>query len=511
MLPATLIGVLIVVLTLFLALNIRRWEVAHGSLPTTLSEPSRPFLRPISFDSNNRSSPVSLFTPLLPRLQSHRDKYLAYLPHSGFHNQRVSLENALVLARLMRRVLIIPPIRLGLPIRHLEFNKLYRNVALSSKVGLEHCNTSAALSSIVPSECMEYHEFTLVPWSVLIDIQQLSLLCPIIERWDTSPSWLRRYLNVSEAETATIKELHPYHLQFYDNKDDSRPLKTKYSERIDIQNITIEYEQYRLIHFGTLFGTTRLRLSFPDSTKIRRQVRELMVFQNPLLMRIARSVSSLVAGENGGVGYIGIHLRLGDGFANEGFKNSRILWWTLLHRFLHLSLSEIVRIETDALGLNDTLSTPNLSDLYNDKTASRFTHPPLTYVSDLNNSRSRQHNCPGSPHSHPERLVLNTPIFIATDAKKPRAHLSLELFLRTLPCTFFLSDFEDTLSPLKTSDLFISDDEGLRVDTFLLPFVDAMVASMGREALGTPHSTFSRFTVDVLHRAYHDWPIVERG
>ena len=505
---ATLIGILIVALTLFLVLIVWRWEVHHESLPATLSESSRPLLHSISVGFNNRSSPVSLFNPSPYRLHAPAEKYLAYLPHSGFHNQRVSLENALVLARLMKRVLIVPPIRLGLPIRHFEFDKLYRNAALSSKRGLEHCNISAVLSSIVPPECMAYHEFTLVPWSVLIDTQQLSLLYPIVERWDTSTAWVRRYLNVGDAETANIKELHPYQFQFFDSSDDSRPLKAKYSERIDIPNITVEYDQYRLIHFGTLFGTTRLRLSLPDSTKVRRQVRELMVFQNPLLLHIARSISFQVAGENRG-GYIGIHLRLGDSFANDGDKNSRIMWWALLHRFLRLSLSEIVRIETDALGLNDTLRSPNLADLYSDGPASRFTHAPLTNMSDFNHSR--QHNCFGSPHSRPERLILNTPIYIATDAKKPRTHLSLKLFLRTLPCTFFLADFEGELSPLKTSGLLINDDEGLRVDTFLLPFVDAMVASMGREALGTPHSTFSRFTVDVLHRVYHDWPIVERG
>jgi len=35
-------------------------------------------------------------------------KFLSYLPHSGFHNQRIALENALVLARLLNRTLLVP-------------------------------------------------------------------------------------------------------------------------------------------------------------------------------------------------------------------------------------------------------------------------------------------------------------------------------------------------------------------------------------------------------------------
>ncbi|KAF8332767.1 uncharacterized protein EI90DRAFT_3054329 [Cantharellus anzutake] len=364
------------------------------------------------------------------------------------------------------------------------------------------------LSSIVPPECTQYHEYTLIPWSMLVDLQHLSDLCPIIERWDTSSAWLRRYLNVSTVETAHIKDLHPYHFQLFDNAHDSHPLKPKYYQRINIPDMASELESYRLIHFGTLFGTTRLRLTSPDGIRFRRQVRERMVFQNPALLRIARSISSLVGGDETGAGYVGIHLRLGDSFAIDGYRNSRSMWWTLLHKGFHLDMSEIARIESDTLGPNGAhdLTPPNL---HIDETAHRYPHPPLSDVRYLNQSNHR--NCLGTLHSRLEHSALNTPIFIATDVKKPRVHLALELFRKTLPCVFFLSDFDNVLSPLKTSDIFFNDDEGLRVDTFLLPFVDAMVASMGREVLGTPHSTFSRFTVDVLHRAYHGWPIVERG
>jgi len=41
------------------------------------------------------------------------DKFLSYLPHSGFHNQLIALENTLVPARLLNRTLLVPPVRFG--------------------------------------------------------------------------------------------------------------------------------------------------------------------------------------------------------------------------------------------------------------------------------------------------------------------------------------------------------------------------------------------------------------
>lgn len=47
--------------------------------------------------------------------RSHRStpKFITYLPHSGFSNQLVELENALMIASLTQRTLILPPIYMG--------------------------------------------------------------------------------------------------------------------------------------------------------------------------------------------------------------------------------------------------------------------------------------------------------------------------------------------------------------------------------------------------------------
>ncbi|KAI7872354.1 hypothetical protein BDF14DRAFT_490307 [Spinellus fusiger] len=40
-------------------------------------------------------------------------KYISYLPHSGFHNQIISLINALVLAKALNLTLIMPELNIG--------------------------------------------------------------------------------------------------------------------------------------------------------------------------------------------------------------------------------------------------------------------------------------------------------------------------------------------------------------------------------------------------------------
>lgn len=215
-------------------------------------------------------------------------------------------------------------------------------------------------------------------------------------------------------------------------------------------------------------------------------------------------------GGEGGWGYVGVHLRLGDGtFRSESENNARFVWWQLMTRVFRVTIEDTQKVEASAMNRVDPLPPP-LGALAADKTSLRFPHPmpPLTLI--RRHTRCRPFkplfSLPNSNVSLGDLLTF--PIFIATDSKSPRTDPSLTLFHRTFPCMFFLSDFPSQLEFLHplTNDL-----DGLPLGGFLMPFVDAMVAAMGHDVVGTPHSTFSRFTVDVLFRAYHGWPIVERG
>ncbi|GAA6046619.1 hypothetical protein JCM3770_006243 [Rhodotorula araucariae] len=43
-------------------------------------------------------------------------KYVGFLPHSGYHNQRIALQNALMLGKVLNRTVLVPPVWLGWPV-----------------------------------------------------------------------------------------------------------------------------------------------------------------------------------------------------------------------------------------------------------------------------------------------------------------------------------------------------------------------------------------------------------
>ena len=103
-------------------------------------------------------------------------------------------------------------------------------------------------------------------------------------------------------------------------------------------------------------------------------------------------------------------------------------------------------------------------------------------------------------------MVLNLPFFISTDS--PVSHPHLALFMRTFPCTFFLSDFPEELAELERLK---SGYDGLMLGSFIVAFLDGIVAGNAERVVGTDGSTFSQFVLDVLWRRYHGWEIVQRG
>lgn len=113
-------------------------------------------------------------------------KYLSYFTHSGLHNQRIALENALVLAKALNRTLLVPFLRLGKPIRYVSFEKLRRFLVLGSKTGLEHCPL-VPVGIPAPDECSGYEEWTSIPWDHLVDLQGIGEKIGVqMIQWDGS-------------------------------------------------------------------------------------------------------------------------------------------------------------------------------------------------------------------------------------------------------------------------------------------------------------------------------------
>lgn len=67
-----------------------------------------------------------------------------------------------------------------------------------------------------------------------------------------------------------------------------------------------------LVLIGTTFGSSRILLTKPANVALRRQIRSSLVYSNSVLDRVVESIASKIG--QGAGSYVGVHLRVGDGF-----------------------------------------------------------------------------------------------------------------------------------------------------------------------------------------------------
>ncbi|KAF7968725.1 hypothetical protein HWV62_29593 [Athelia sp. TMB] len=423
------------------------------------------------------------------------ETFLAYLPHSGFHNQRIALENALVLAVLLNRTLLLPPARLGSkPLRYVAFDRLRVYLALSGDEGLAHCGKVPA-HTYTPDECAEWGEYSHIAWDALVDLKGLrktqgARTCPA---GNFSTAWPHDSLNISESETLTLRDDGPYDFRFVDAP---APASQRYAQ--DIHILTLRAEEARLIQIGTLFGSARLRLTQPQNLALRTAVRRSMAFTHPGLTAATREIARTLGGEGR---FLGAHVRVGDAhFAADAQANARGVWWRLVHQTLGFPMEKALELERSTMGNNTQELDPPALPV--DRAALRTPHPPLPSLPKIFTPHLP---CRAPLHTARQLLPLNAPLFIATDARSPATHPALEPFRATFPCAFFLGDFPGAIAQLHEQE-----DEG-KGAMHLLPLLDALTAAQAHAVVGTRGSTFSTFVEDVLWRVGKGWDIVERG
>lgn len=417
------------------------------------------------------------------------EKYMTYLPHSGFHNQRIALENALVLSIILNRTLIIPPIRLGTkPIRYVKYESLSTFFALAGKEGLYHCS-AIPVHATLPPECFDYFDYTHLSWNWLVNVTQNTGPLPGVHEWDLLTLWSHHRLDFNNTDSMVLRDESPYHYRFYD-----MPLNTsateagKYTEQIYAFGITNSSK--RFLHFGTLFGSSRLVLSNPQNLAVRTAIRQNMVFSNSILASVVHDIREAIGGH-----YYGAHIRFSDGqFEKNSASNIREIWCKLIstcYGYSHSDVLEMERVFWSRANVTDNL---DLKATYADFSVTRLPSQPSI--------------CRRPVHRHPHLASLNTPLYISTDAENPRDEPSLSVFLRTFPCAVFISDFRTQLEPLVKIK---NENDGLRLVRFVIPFLDAMIMGHASGIITTEGSTFGRYIEDVLWRVSHGEDIIERG
>lgn len=519
-------------------------------------------------------------------------KYLSFLPHSGFHNQRIALENALLLSKLLNRTLILPPARLGSkPSTYRKFDILLGINRHESKDGLGHCPDALRRAGKggggLPEECGDYFGWTFIGWDWLVDMTGMNgggkagdgRRRTVFEEWGIEwvqwPSlyypWLddlkpdaslypnntplpypalpppappslspspdaegkqgeekekeeepiiAGWLDAAKS-TFILKDSSSYQFQLLDYPlsavSPTRPSKYRVNLPIaffshspasgeeegekegeegeggeggELEEMLKHAADAHILQLGTMFGSGRIHLKEPGWKELRDQIKRAMVFRNQYLVRAAEEIvgrifdeyisTSPAEGEvkgeeekKGTHGFMGAHVRLGDGvFMTEAENTARTIWYGLLVREMGYSFSEAVELESHFRALIPIApSDPNPEekaekkkvDKYEEADVPKYRKPgppparaPFSahFASQISSSSSVSVSgggkCRRPPHTDPQLAAFNLPLYISTDSASPSLDPNLALILHTFPCTLFLSDF---LSPPPSSTL----------------------------------------------------------
>ncbi|KAI9430443.1 hypothetical protein H4582DRAFT_1824133 [Lactarius indigo] len=418
------------------------------------------------------------------------ERYLAYLPHSGFHNQRIALENALVLARILNRTLLVPPAHLGSNVfSYHKFDELYHLLVYSGKQGLLHC--SKVPSNISLPECWGYYDYTHVSWDWLVDLSSIAVEQPLFHHDElfTYP-WLEN--PPPDAHTLRLRDQTAYDFRFVDyTPAPDAPPHPRYRTAYPIA--TLAASDAQLIQLGTLFGSARLHLSERDHRAARTAIRERMAFANPYLRRASLAAAHALGGPDA---FLATHVRLANGpFPyGAGADRARGVVPPPNASAGSSSSAEVHALERRLVPANAGLPPP-------------LRTTDVDYVSPVAPPSGGAIACAGKQQHEERALVpLNVPLFVATDMEDSPALAPLRA---AFPCLVLMRDL--VVPEVRALGRLVSAEDGVRLGPFLVPMLEAAIAARAWAVVGTEGSTFSTYVEDLLWQREHGRQIVERG
>ncbi|KAF9977346.1 hypothetical protein BGZ73_006215, partial [Actinomortierella ambigua] len=308
------------------------------------------------------------FDSVLPQREPlEGEKFLAYFPHSGFHNQRITLENTLRLAAYLNRTLLLPPLYLskfkeGLvwkPPPVLEHQWVARN-----RSGVEYCRnydptdgkpalTKSQISHLPPEEkvrynqCYFYHAWTVVPWTYFFDIPKVianvvgvggqTEPIRVFDRPNMTIPWLVEHLKIKDVkeEIFFFEDATRYHYKIMDDSGVDYSIMPEDVEQYNGTGLvadgawkgrythplllsTLKQYPHRVLHFGSMYATDRVEAVTPEHKELKAYIEESMDLWNDDIMYATsialkrinewRELTKRKAPE-----FLGVHLRTADG------------------------------------------------------------------------------------------------------------------------------------------------------------------------------------------------------
>eukprot|EP00835_Amoeboradix_gromovi_P004353 NODE_334_length_10694_cov_0.301180.p1 type:complete len:626 gc:universal NODE_334_length_10694_cov_0.301180:2080-203(-) len=278
-------------------------------------------------------------------IESKDAKYVSYLTHSGLNNQRIGLENAILVAYILNRTLIIPPLFLGKAVPWKSYSHLKslvhqrtHQVQRTRRKCIDEVTRRIALGNatvIRDSLYVACRKPTreLTKWSMFVDFKFLKDLNISFIEMDAL-----HYPDFNISDTTVIKddELYSYKLfdtnldlihhhqfeyfditVFEDNKYIQRQpiVDTPIYLNSEIQSsylgkykIPLEFSflkkfNHSLLQFGSLFGSSRLGLYKKHNLKVQSTIQKSLIYNNPLVNSMTNSMKSKLGS------FVSVHYR----------------------------------------------------------------------------------------------------------------------------------------------------------------------------------------------------------
>jgi hypothetical protein len=402
---------------------------------------------------------ITISVPLLKQQQPQQQnalqdipKYITYLPHSGLHNQRISLINALIIAHALNRTLLMPELNIG------QATYWANSIELAKQ--LELCPIYIKQNkkkSIRRLHCQVYRRYKPFPIESIFDLSAVHALdIQTEQRLGMSRNYIFHHADAHQLSHSVyiVQDSFRYSYQIYDHdpnysETQKEQMDDKYLEHIELKELRSRPETY--LEFGSLFGTSRLQLHEPELVWLREYLHRTTGMNHPEINLSSQTIIEALGGK-----YTSVHLRQGDGI------------------FQKMASETIAQVE---LALLNNLAVRNND---NKQLSDRLKH--ITSV------QERLKECRSIQHLQNPELEM---IYLATDASNPKQEFP-QMFNR-YPCLFTLSDFYNAkiLLQRKRND---------KVDSLLPPMIDAEIASHANLFIGTPKSTYSAY---VRYRNQH--------
>lgn len=386
---------------------------------------------------------------------------MTYLPHSGLHNQRISLINAMIIAHALNRTLLMPELNIGSATFWADSNELAKQ--------LELCPTYIKQNKKEASRrlrCHVYRNYKPLPVESIFDLSSAHALDIYTEqRSDMSRDYIHRHASAHQLNETVYSVQDPfrYSYQIHDHDPNlyafaqHEEMNDKYLEHIDLNELRSRPETYMV--FGSLFGTSRLQLHEPEMLWLREYLHRTTALNHPEIKHSSQKIIQAL-----GDRYTSVHLRQGDGI------------------FQKMATETIAQVESALLS---NLTMGHVSNNNTKQVVQRL--KSATSVQErLKHCQSLQ----GGAVLHQQDPQLEM-IYLATDATNPQQEFP-HMFDR-YPCLFILSDFYNAkiLLQRKRHD---------KMDSLLPPMIDAEIASHANLFIGTPKSTYSAY---VRYRNQH--------